>query len=225
MWLPISALAHGGEIEVVDTASESQSEEWDHMQDMHAVLHQANFETTDISDGIITSITSTDAELVEAITSELIQHEDDIQEHFSDMTVLVEQIATGAEFTFTSTDSDVVKNVQSEGNFLLGGYLMEEMMELMHESEGMMGGTMMHDYGAVLDDSMMGYSTNMMGWSGLGSLLNWLFGIGIVVVLIIVIMQVSRKSGGDTAQDVLKKRYANGEIDKKEFEEKSKELQ
>jgi putative membrane protein len=50
----------------------------------------------------------------------------------------------------------------------------------------------------------------------------------VVVGIIAVVRHLSRNSGtgqsGDAALDVLRKRYASGEIDKKEFEEKQKDL-
>ncbi len=61
-------------------------------------------------------------------------------------------------------------------------------------------------------------------------LLFWLFIIVIGVVLVKVITHPGRddgkepRSGGNNAMDILKERYAKGEIDKKEFEEKKKDL-
>jgi len=63
-----------------------------------------------------------------------------------------------------------------------------------------------------------------MGWG-------WIIGL---VVLVLVVLLIVRSVGptnadksteeGESALDVLKKRYARGEIDKEEFEEKKKDL-
>jgi putative membrane protein len=81
---------------------------------------------------------------------------------------------------------------------------------------------------------MMGH---WYGW-GLGGYGGWWMGIIMVVVLGLIIwgvvMLVRRTSGAgccgsvsqhtDTAMEILKKRYASGEINKEEFEEKKKNL-
>jgi putative membrane protein len=72
----------------------------------------------------------------------------------------------------------------------------------------------------------------MPGWGGhwFGGLLMLLFW-ALVVVGIIALVRglLSRPGGGGTASpesplDILKRRYANGEIDKAEFEEKRKDI-
>ena len=80
---------------------------------------------------------------------------------------------------------------------------------------------------------MMGYGgwNNMIGgWSGLG-ILGWVPMIGFWLILILGIIALirylgsSKISGDDkTPLDILKERYAKGEIDKKEFEAKKKDL-
>jgi len=78
---------------------------------------------------------------------------------------------------------------------------------------------------------MMGYGwNNMMGWGGYG-LFGGIFMI-IFWVLIIFAVFILLRNGivtkNDTKEkspmDILKERYAKGEIDKKEFEEKKKDL-
>lgn len=64
------------------------------------------------------------------------------------------------------------------------------------------------------------------GW-GMG--LWWIIGIVIVVIIIWVVFkglnQSSTNQGiGKSALDILKERYASGEIDKQEFEERKKDL-
>lgn len=76
----------------------------------------------------------------------------------------------------------------------------------------------------------------MMGWSGFGGMMGygmmffgWIFWILIIVGLVYLIkwLMAQGKSGGADnrrAEEILKERYAKGEIDKKEFEEKMKEI-
>jgi putative membrane protein len=77
---------------------------------------------------------------------------------------------------------------------------------------------------------MMGYGYGM-SWSG--GIFMILFWVAVIVAVIFLIrwLVVSSRSGGqapthggDTALDILRKRYARGEIDKQEFEEKKKDL-
>ncbi len=71
---------------------------------------------------------------------------------------------------------------------------------------------------------------NMMGWNGLG-LLGWipmlLFWI-LFILGVVALLRYLGKSGQQqehrTPLDILKERYARGDIEKKEFEEKKKEL-
>ena len=80
---------------------------------------------------------------------------------------------------------------------------------------------------------MMGYGgwNNMMGWNGLG-LLGWIPMLLFWTLLILGVVALFRYLGGSTRIgnketapfDILKERYAKGEIDKKEFEEMKKEL-
>lgn len=72
-------------------------------------------------------------------------------------------------------------------------------------------------------------------WTGFG-IFNWLPGILIWVLLIALIIGIFRHSGSNrhegsqtsdsqkTPLDILKERYAKGEIDKQEFETKKKDL-
>lgn len=77
------------------------------------------------------------------------------------------------------------------------------------------------------------FYNGMNGWDyGYGGWFDWMFSTAIWVVLIallvILIVRLNRKhmmmGNHETPLDILKKRYANGEIDKKEYEEKKKEL-
>ncbi|MFC1984940.1 SHOCT domain-containing protein [Chloroflexota bacterium] len=82
------------------------------------------------------------------------------------------------------------------------------------EEHGMMGPWMMTGFG---------------GWWTMG--IFWLVVIGLIVWLVVYLVRNSgtttkSSTGGDLkAIDILKNRYARGEIDKKEYEEKLKDLQ
>jgi len=68
----------------------------------------------------------------------------------------------------------------------------------------------------------------MWGWWGMG----WIFMIVILGILILGLIFLSRwllgmtkvPRGEESALDILKKRYARGEIDKEEFEQKKEDL-
>jgi putative membrane protein len=85
--------------------------------------------------------------------------------------------------------------------------------------------------------SYCGWGPGMMGWWGpmgwfapLGMILFWILMI-IVIVLLIRRIRTSKGNGreaGPTAEsplDILKKRYARGEINKEEYLEKKKDLE
>jgi putative membrane protein len=83
---------------------------------------------------------------------------------------------------------------------------------------------------------MMGGIGNMMGWGGMpfggwtGGIIMLIFWVLVIVGIIVLIKYLvsegmsANKKTGDNAMDILKSRYAKGEIDKKEFEEKMKDL-
>lgn len=62
-----------------------------------------------------------------------------------------------------------------------------------------------------------------MGWG-------WLLGLIILILFVWLIIRVvdpgrrSAGTGGKSAMDILKERYASGEIDKKEYDEKKRDL-
>ncbi len=71
----------------------------------------------------------------------------------------------------------------------------------------------------------------MGGFGGHGWGMGWWWIIGIVIVVAVVWMVVKglnqnsiNQSIGKSALDILKERYARGEIDKQEFEERKKDL-
>lgn len=62
-----------------------------------------------------------------------------------------------------------------------------------------------------------------------GMWVNWLLGIGLIVLVIWIILQNMntknpRQNSEENALEILKKRYAKGEITKAEFEEMKKDL-
>ncbi len=75
------------------------------------------------------------------------------------------------------------------------------------------------------------YPGHMMPWGsmhyGFGGLVLWLVIAAIVVVIIVAIVGSSKTSteAGETPLDILKKRYAKGEISKQEFEKMKKDVQ
>lgn len=77
---------------------------------------------------------------------------------------------------------------------------------------------------------MWGY--NGFGYGGFGMGIGMLFFWGLIIVAIVLLVRgFGGKSGGDaprlpekTALDILRERYAKGEIDKAEFEQKRDDL-
>ena len=65
----------------------------------------------------------------------------------------------------------------------------------------------------------------MMGY-GFGGMLMWIIWIAIIGVLIYLIMQATKGRGqaGETPLEILKKRYAKGEITKEEFDRMRKDI-
>lgn len=74
----------------------------------------------------------------------------------------------------------------------------------------------------------------MGGYGGYGMGMGWWWIIGLIIVIAVVWMvvkgmnknnQSTNQRTGKTALDILKERYASGEIDKEEFEERKRNLQ
>lgn len=70
----------------------------------------------------------------------------------------------------------------------------------------------------------------MMGWHGWGMGFGWIIGLALLILIIWIVVrlviqnQYPRHENRKAALDILRERYARGEIDKKEFEEKKKDL-
>lgn len=115
------------------------------------------------------------------------------------------------------------------------------MMFLLHQSfggQGLMGSAfsrLSSGFGGTKGggNPMMGYGgwNNMMGWGGFG-FFGWLFMIVFWAILILGVIALIRYLGiqgkGSNKEkaplDILKERYAKGEINKKDFEEMKKDL-
>ena len=69
----------------------------------------------------------------------------------------------------------------------------------------------------------------MYEWHGFGGGMMWIFWILIIVALVWFVAFATRRGGlssgsEKSAMEVLKERYARGEIDRDEFEQKQKDL-
>jgi putative membrane protein len=68
------------------------------------------------------------------------------------------------------------------------------------------------------------------GFHGSGMWLGWIIGLIVVIAIIWIIIRALGRSdnsnipAGKSALDILKERYARGEIDKEEFEKRKKDL-
>jgi len=73
---------------------------------------------------------------------------------------------------------------------------------------------------------MMGWGMMDGNWYGGGPLFMIVFWILVVVLIVFLINQTvgKGKEAGESALEMLKKRYAKGEISKEEFEAKKKDL-
>ncbi len=110
----------------------------------------------------------------------------------------------------------------------------DRMVELMDQYPGpgsmmmgrMMGmGTFGSGFNSFNNNSMMGYGFSGFG-GGIFMTLFWILVVVGIVALVKYAMGNTTKSVGEkNALDILKERYAKGEIDKNEFEAKKKDLQ
>ncbi|MCZ7559808.1 MAG: SHOCT domain-containing protein [Burkholderiaceae bacterium] len=83
---------------------------------------------------------------------------------------------------------------------------------------------------------MMWYGTDGWGWTwGIGMVHGLLWWVFVILGIVLLLRLLARGTGSgaaapppappETALDILKKRYARGEIDRAEFEEKRRDLQ
>lgn len=77
---------------------------------------------------------------------------------------------------------------------------------------------------------MMGNGFGGWGGMGFGSLWMWIFWIVLIAGVVLLVRWMSRGAGSvgppaESALDVLKRRYASGEIGREEFEQKKRDLQ
>jgi len=97
-----------------------------------------------------------------------------------------------------------------------GGMMSGGMMNMM------MGGGNMMGYGMMGNNPMnFGYGYSYLGFWNIAWLLFW---IGIIVLIIWLIYKFIIKKETETPINILQKRYAKGEINKKQFEEMRKEM-
>jgi putative membrane protein len=76
---------------------------------------------------------------------------------------------------------------------------------------------------------MYGHHPFWLGLGELGAIITWIL---VIVGIFILVKWLTERGGGvgkqtpgeDSAHEILKRRYAKGEIDKEEFEQKKKDL-
>ncbi|OGE82940.1 MAG: electron transporter RnfE [Candidatus Doudnabacteria bacterium RIFCSPHIGHO2_01_FULL_49_9] len=76
---------------------------------------------------------------------------------------------------------------------------------------------------------MFGNYGNMFGWGFGGGIMMFVFWTVVILIIVWAIKEFrgsnsEKSTRSNSALDILKERYAKGEIDKKEFEEKKKDL-
>lgn len=74
---------------------------------------------------------------------------------------------------------------------------------------------------------MMGNYGNMFGWGFGGGIMMIIFWVAIILLVVWTVKELAGKSGkesSDSALEILRQRYAKGEMSKEEFETKKSEL-
>jgi len=92
---------------------------------------------------------------------------------------------------------------------------------------GMMGPWMMGGYGGMMGGMMGGWNYNPLGW--ILALVAWLLIVGGIVWLVVWLVRnmsgTTQPTRTDAAIEILKARYARGEITKEQFNEMKKDLE
>lgn len=96
---------------------------------------------------------------------------------------------------------------------------------------GMMGPGMMGGYGGM-GGMMGGFGAQGFGFNPLGAILSLVFWVLIIAAIVFLVVWLARNPGragltapsGDPALEILKARYAKGEITKEQFEEMRRTL-
>jgi len=115
----------------------------------------------------------------------------------------------------------------TQASFPAGSNVWLPMINMM--TGGMMGNWSNPSTLSNFNNSMMGnFSNNPMGWFGFGWIFMIIFWVliiwGIIALINWLAKQGREEKKNQTALDILRERYAKGEIDKKEFEQKKKDL-
>ncbi len=95
------------------------------------------------------------------------------------------------------------------------------------DAGGMMGGSMMNMMmgNNMMGSGMMGNYPSYYGYNSFWNILWLVFLIGVIVLIIWLIYKLTKKGKeSETPSNILQKRYAKGEISKKQFDEMKKEL-
>lgn len=106
---------------------------------------------------------------------------------------------------------------QTNTSITYGG--MMGMMPFMYRS-GFGGGMMGYPYGGMMGYDMMGYG----GWGWIVALAFWVLVFAALVLLVFWLYKNISGRGTLSSLEILKQRYAKGEISKKEYEEMKKDL-
>lgn len=126
--------------------NEEWSEQREHMNTMKNVIHSSKFESNNIANGVEITVEGNNDELISDIQEELVTHNDELKDYFEtyykNVELKIEKTDKGVKFTVTSTEEETIEGLQKSGSWTILSFFMKEMHELMHGSNGMMGGMM-----------------------------------------------------------------------------------
>lgn len=111
---------------------------WEHLNEMRAIMHYAVMQAEPLTDGVRVSVTSGDERLVEAIRHEFVEERHDLGEFYPGTAVAAAEIDGGAALTFTAQDEATVQRLQGYGTGLVYNMLRANMHTAMH-GEGAWG--------------------------------------------------------------------------------------